>query len=64
MHDIKASKKMGNDIMVSFEVDGKNQFEAFNFQDLIDMKINVLDLLDRPMSYKVDMAKHTIVPKK
>ena len=64
MHDIKASKKMGNDIMVSFEVDGKNQFEAFNFQDLIDMKINALDLLDRPMSYRVDMAAHTIVAKK
>jgi len=64
MYDIKASKKMGNDIMISFEVNGKNQFEAFGFQDLVDMKINALDLLDRPMSYKIDPAAHTIVSKK
>jgi hypothetical protein len=64
MHEIKASKKMGNDIMVSFEVDGKTQFEAFNYQDLIDMKVNVLDLLDRPMSYRVDREAHKIVSMK
>jgi len=64
MHDIKASKKMGNDIMVSFEVDGKNLFEAFNFQDLINMKINASDLLDRPMSYQIDQVAHKIVSKK
>jgi len=64
MYDIKASKKMGNDIMVSFDVDGKNQFEAFGFQDLVDMKVNALDLLDRPMSYKIDRAAHKIVSKK
>jgi hypothetical protein len=64
MHDIKASKKMGNDIVVSFEVNGRNQFETFNFQDIVDMKINALDLLDRPMSYKIDPAAHKIVSKK
>jgi hypothetical protein len=64
MHDIKASKKMGDDIMVSFEANGRNQFETFGFQDLVDMKINALDLLDRPMSYKIDPAEHRIVSKK
>ena len=64
MHDIKASKKMGNDIMVSFDENGTTRFEAFNFQDLLDMKVNALDLLDRPMSYKIDRAAHKIVSKK
>jgi hypothetical protein len=64
MHDIKASRKMENGIVVSFEVNGKNQFESFNYQELLDMKINALDLLDRPMSYKVDMAARVIVSKK
>ena len=64
MHDIKASKKMENGIVVSFEENGKNQFESFNYQELLDMKINALDLLDRPMSYKVDMAARVIVSKK
>ncbi|HEX3001023.1 MAG TPA: hypothetical protein VHN82_01415 [Methanoregula sp.] len=64
MHDIKASKKIGNDIVVSYEVDGRNQFETFNFQDLVDMKINAFDLLDRPMSYRVDPKARKIVSKK
>lgn len=64
MHDIKASKKMENGIVVSFEVNGKNQFESFNYQELVAMKINALDLLDRPMSYKIDMAARRIVSKK
>lgn len=64
MYDIKASKRMGNDITVSYEVDGKTRFESFNFQDLIDLKINALDLLDRPMTYRIDPAARTIVSKK
>jgi hypothetical protein len=64
MHDIKASKKMENGIVVSFEVNGKNQFESFNYQELVDMKINALDLLDRPMSYKIDKEAHKVVSKK
>ncbi|WP_321504342.1 hypothetical protein [uncultured Methanoregula sp.] len=64
MHDIKASKKMENGIVVSFEVDGRNQFESFNYQELVDLKINALDLLDRPMSYKIDRAARKIISKK
>lgn len=64
MYDIKASKKMGRDILVSWEENGMNKFESFNFEELIDMKINALDLLDRPMSYQIDNAAHRIVSKK
>ena len=39
-------------------------YESFNYSELIDMKINALDLLDHPKSYKVDMDKHTLISKK
>jgi len=64
MHEIKGSKKMENGIVVSWEENGKNQYESYNYQELVDMKINALDLLDRPMSYRVDNAAHKIVVRK
>jgi len=64
MYDIKASRKMGEGILISYEENDVTKYESYNFQDLLDMKINVLDLLDRPMSYRVDPVAHTIVSKK
>jgi len=64
MYDIKASKKMGEGILISWEENNTNKFESYNFQELVNMKINALDLLDRPMSYRVDNAAHKIVSKK
>jgi len=55
---------MGEGIIVSYEENGTNKYESYNFQDLLDMKINALDLIDRPMSYRVDPAAHKIVAKK
>ena len=64
MYDIKASRKMGEGILISYEENDVTKYESYNFQDLLDMKINSLDLLDRPMSYRVDPVAHTIVSKK
>jgi hypothetical protein len=64
MYDIKASKKMGESILISYEENGTNKYESYTFQELLDMKVNALDLLDRPMKYRVDTAKHWIVPNK
>lgn len=64
MHDIKASKKMGEDILISWEENNTNRYASYNFQELIDMRINALDLLDRPMAYQVDNAARKIVSKK
>jgi hypothetical protein len=64
MYDIKASRKMGEGILVSYEENDINKYESYNFQDLLDMKINSLDLLDRPMSYRVDPVAHKIISKK
>ena len=64
MQDIVSSKKMENGIVVFWVESGEKKNESFNYSELIDMKINALDLLDRPKSYKVDKDAHTIITKK
>ncbi len=39
-------------------------YESFNYAEMIDMKINALDLLKRPKSHKVDAAGHKLIVKK
>jgi hypothetical protein len=64
MKDIVGSKKMENGIVVFFMEKEEKKYESFNYSELIDMKINALDLLDRPKSYKVDVTGHKLVVKK
>lgn len=64
MHDIVSSKKMENGIVVFWDESGVKKSESFNYIELVDMKINALDLLERPKSYKVDKDKHTLIVKK
>lgn len=64
MHDIVSSKKMENGIVVFWDENDGKKYESFNYQELIDMKINALDLLDRPKSYKVDKDAHKLIVKK
>ncbi|MFA5222678.1 MAG: hypothetical protein WC391_10395 [Methanoregula sp.] len=64
MQDIVSSKKMENGIVVFWEEKGEKKNESFNYAELVDMKINALDLLDRPKSYKLDMAARKIVVQK
>jgi hypothetical protein len=64
MKDILSSKKMENGIVVFFDEKGERKYESFNYAELVDMRINALDLLDRPKSYKVDTAAHMIIVNK
>ena len=64
MQDIVTSKKMENGIVVFWSEKDVKKSESFNFSELIDMKINALDLLERPKSYKVDTATHRLIVKK
>ena len=64
MHDIISSKKMENGIVVFWDEKGEKKNESFNYSELIDMKINALDLLERPKSYKVDKEAHKLIVKK
>jgi hypothetical protein len=64
MHDVVSSKKMENGVVVFFEENGEKTYESFNYSELIDMKINALDLLERPKVYKIDKDAHTLIVKK
>ena len=64
MQDIVSSKKMENGVVVFWEEKGERKSESFNYQELVDMKINALDLLDHPKGYKVDKAAHRLIMKK
>jgi hypothetical protein len=64
MQDILSSRKMENGIVVFWDEKGEKKNESFNYSELIDLKINALDLLDHPKSYKVDKAAHRIISKK
>jgi hypothetical protein len=64
MQDITSSKKMENGIVVFWQEDDGKKYESFNYEELVDMRINALDLLDRPKSYKVDKDAHNLIAKK
>jgi hypothetical protein len=55
---------MENGIVVFWTEKGEKKNESFNYAELVDMKINALDLLERPKSYKVDKAAHKLIVKK
>ena len=50
MQTVVSSKKMENGIVVFWEEKGVMKSESFNYKELVDMKINALDLLERPLS--------------
>ncbi len=64
MNDIVGSKKMENGIVVFFMEKNEKKYESFNYAELVDMKINALDLLERPKSYKVDVPGHKLIVQK
>ena len=64
MQDITTSKKMENGIVVFWTEKGEKKNESFNYSELVDMKINALDLLEHPKSYKVDIAAHKLMVQK
>ncbi|KQC04751.1 MAG: hypothetical protein APR53_02775 [Methanoculleus sp. SDB] len=64
MKDIIGSKKMENGIVVFWDEGIEKNYDSFNYSELIDMRINALDLLDDPTAYSVDVENHTITSKK
>lgn len=64
MHDIVATRKMENGVACYFGESGSEELESFTYQELIDQKINALDLLKDPKNYAVDTDTHRVVMKK
>jgi hypothetical protein len=64
MQKVVSSKKMENGIVVFWIEKGEKKYDSFNYSELIDMKINALDLLERPASYQVDVEGHKLIVNK
>jgi hypothetical protein len=64
MKDIVATRRMENGIAVYYDEGGEKKLESFNFQELIDLQINALDLLNDHRNYAVDPKAHTLKMKK
>jgi hypothetical protein len=64
MKDIVATRKMENGIACYYGMTGREEFETFTFSELIDMKINALDLLEDPKNYGIDEKARRVVMKK
>lgn len=64
MKEIVASRRMENGIAVFYDEREVKKYESFNFSELIDLKINALDLLENPGGYQVDPSTHRLVMKK
>ena len=64
MKDIMTTRKMENGVAVYYMEGNETKYESFNYSELIDMKVNALDLLKDPKAYRVDLQKHLIQMKK
>lgn len=60
MEKITASKKYGNGIEVVWSDAEIDRGDFFTYEELIDMKINALDILNNPEIYRIDAENHRI----
>jgi|GEM_PF-611778 len=60
MEQITGSKKYQNGVRVFWIGDGDEKKEFFSYDELVDQKINALDLLNNPLLYLVNPAGHAI----
>ncbi|HVP94540.1 MAG TPA: hypothetical protein VMS89_05135 [Methanoregulaceae archaeon] len=63
MYDITSAKKMENGVVVFYQGKEVTEYDSFNYQELIDLKINALDLIEHPNMYSVDIEVHKIYMK-
>ena len=61
MKEITGTRKFENGIVVFWDEQDGSVYELFDYPRLIDMKINVLDLLQNTRLYRIDELAHRIV---
>jgi hypothetical protein len=61
MKQIVSSQKKPTGIDVFWQEDKKKRRDFFSFAELIELKINAVDLLDHPHLYMVDDENHRIL---
>lgn len=64
MEEITVAKKMENGVALYYGGLGAREFVSFNYSELIDMKINALDLLDNPKDYILDKENRQVIMRK
>jgi uncharacterized protein YndB with AHSA1/START domain len=60
MQQITKSEKYQNGVLVFWTDAGNELKDFFSFEDLVDQKINALDLLNNPRIYAINVAGHKI----
>lgn len=60
MQQITRSKKYQNGVQVFWTSAGSEMNEFFSFDDLVDQKINALDILNNPRLYQVNAPAHRL----
>jgi uncharacterized protein YndB with AHSA1/START domain len=60
MQHITGTKKYPNGVRVFWTDAGTDRNDFFSYEDLVDQKINALDLLNNPRIYAVNVAAHKI----
>ncbi|MDH7593320.1 MAG: hypothetical protein QHG99_03060 [Methanomicrobiales archaeon] len=61
MEEIVASIKKEDGIQVAWQKHNQTKGTFFTYAELIDMKINALDLLENPKNYLLDLERRLIV---
>ena len=60
MQQITSSKKFQNGVQVFWTDAGTDRNDFFTYEDLVDQKINALDVLNNPQIYVVNVPGHKI----
>lgn len=60
MRQITGSKKFPHGIQVFWTGEGTDGSDLFTYEELIDQKVNALDLLENPRIYQIDPVSHAI----
>ena len=54
MYRILSTKRLGDGVNVVWEKEGKEMISNFSFAELIDLRVNALDVLNTPGNYGID----------
>ncbi|HTY14850.1 MAG TPA: hypothetical protein VMC42_04015 [Methanoregulaceae archaeon] len=63
MYDVTSAKKMENGVIVYYDSKETREYESFSYEELIDQKINALDMIQNPGMYSIDSGAHKLYMK-
>lgn len=59
---VKGSRKTDTGIEISWMEDGSNRKQFYSYEEIIDMKVNAIDLIENPRFYLVDTRNKRLIP--